>query len=132
MFANKLALNFLSAFLNMRGVRDRTDTCCDFQTNFPRLPGRPFVFAGRTGDKVTITSVCRTQRRRKKSKRSLKGARPDCRAALGGGVLLGKRRLDHLQAGTTWTLAPGRIEHDHRDYFKRTAGKRSDKGEPRR
>src|SRR5262245_31499981 len=46
--ANKLALNFLSAFLNMQGVRDRTDTCCDFQTSFPRLPGRPFSFAERT------------------------------------------------------------------------------------
>jgi len=53
-FANKLGLNFLYAFLNMRNGRDRTDTCCDFQANFPGLPGRSFVFAGPAGTVVLI------------------------------------------------------------------------------
>ena len=48
---------------------------------------------------MTITSVSRTQRRTKKP--SLKGARPDRRAALGGDVLLGKRGLDHFVGGST-------------------------------
>ena len=104
--ANKLALNFLSAFLNMRGVRDRTDTCCDFQTNFPRLPGRPFLFAGRTArrdDNYKRLSNTEASKKSKPPERGSTGSHGGAR----GGVLLGKRRLDHF-VGARRTEVRGR------------------------